>query len=47
MSVIKEGTVQLEMEFGTPIAEVVNVILYIEYENVVTIGKHGDVSLDY
>ena len=47
MSLVREGTIQLEMEFSKPLTEAVNVILHVEYENVVTIGKHGDVSLDY
>lgn len=44
---VREGTVQLELEFGKETSDVLNVVLYIEYENSVKIGKHGDVHIDY
>lgn len=47
LSLIKEGTVDLEMEFGKVNSDVINVVLFIEYENTVMIGKDGDVTIDY
>ena len=43
----KEGDVQLELEFGTATPEVLNVVLYIEYENTIGIDKNGTVHTDY
>jgi len=44
---VREGSVQLEIDFRTGTTEVINVILYMEYENTISIGKHGDVHIDY
>ena len=46
LGLVKEGTVQLELEFRAVTTDVLNVVLYMEYENCVTIGKHGEVSID-
>lgn len=43
----REGDVQLEIEFGTSTPEVLNVILYMEFENTITIDKNGDVKTDF
>ena len=47
LSLNHEGSIQLEMEFSIATSEVINVILYIEYENIITIGKQGEVTINY
>lgn len=47
MGLFREGSVQIEIEFSKATSEVLTVILFIEYENTITIGKHGDVVVDY
>lgn len=47
LALVKEGTVQLEMEFGSVTSEVINVVLFIQYENTITIGRNGKVSIDF
>lgn len=44
---VHEGNIQLEMRFGVATPEVLNTIVYCEYENTLSIDKHGGVSLDY
>lgn len=44
---LREGSVQLELEFSQGTPEVLNVILYLEYENTMSIGKNNDVKIDY
>jgi hypothetical protein len=44
---IRDGNVQLEMSFASPTANVLNAVIYLEYENTLSIDKHGAVSLDY
>ena len=43
---VHEGNVQLEMRFDTSTKEVLNAILWCEYENTISIDKHGGVTLD-
>lgn len=47
LSLVKEGNAQLEMEFGKMNTDIINVVLFIQYENTITIGKDGDVKIDY
>lgn len=47
LSLMTEGTVHLDMVFGKVREKVVNVVLYVEYENTVLLGKHGHVSIDF
>jgi hypothetical protein len=43
---VHEGNVQLEMRFATSTAEVLNGIMWCEYENTTSIDKHGVVMQD-
>lgn len=47
LGLIKEGNIQLELEFAKPTENVLNAVLYMEFENNVTIGKNFDVNVDY
>lgn len=47
LSLVKEGNVDLEMVFGKVNSDVINVVLFIEYENTVMIDKDGDVKIDF
>lgn len=47
LGLLKEGTVQLELEFAKVNDSVLNVVLYVEYENTVAIAKHGEISIDF
>ena len=38
---IREGIVQLDMGFAVPIPELLTAIVYREYEDCITINKHG------
>ena len=46
---VKEGTLSLHMEFETPIAQPggIEVLLYMEYDNLLTIDKNRVPSTDY
>jgi hypothetical protein len=44
---VHEGNIQLEMRFDVATPEVLNAIVYCEYENTLSIDKHGSVTLDY
>lgn len=47
LTLIKEGNIHIEMEFGTVNTYVINVVLFIQYENTITLDKDGKVTLDY
>lgn len=47
LSLVKEGSAQLEMVFGKITSTVINVVLFIQYENTIMIGKHGEIKIDY
>lgn len=43
---VRDGIVQLEMGFAVPTPEVLNAIVYMEYEDTLSIDKNGIASLD-
>jgi len=47
LSLVKEGVVNVEMEFAKVNTDVLNAVLFIQYENTVTIDKDGGVKIDF
>lgn len=43
---VKDGIVQLEMGFAEPTPEVLNAVVYLDYEDTISIDKHGIPSID-
>ena len=43
----REGSVRVDMKFGTPLPNTINVIAYAEFENVIEIDRNRNVIFDY
>jgi len=46
-NLIRHGSVLVELKFGSPLTESVNMILYAEFDNVIEIDKRRNVSIDF
>ena len=44
---VKQGNLQLELQFKTPLPETINVIVYAEFDNVIEVDKARNVIFDY
>ena len=44
---IREGPVSINLEFGTPLAAAIEVIVYAEFDNLLTIDRHRNPTVDY
>jgi hypothetical protein len=46
-NLIKEGNVRVDMKFGVPLPNTINVIVYAEFENIIEIDRSRNVIFDY
>ena len=46
MNLVKQGTVGVELKFGTSLANTVTVVAYAEIENVVDIDRNRNIIFD-
>lgn len=46
-SIIKSGTLRLEVRFADALTETISAIVYSEFDNLIEIGENRTVSLDY
>ena len=44
---IKSGNVKLEIHFAEPLAATVNVIVYVEFDNIIEIDRHRQILFDF
>lgn len=43
----RSGSMRLEINFATPLAAAIVLVVYSEFDNILTITKDRDVALDY
>jgi hypothetical protein len=43
----RDGSVRIDMKFGTALAQTINVIVYAEFENVIEIDRNRAIIFDY
>ena len=46
-NLIREGSVRVDLTFGTPTAHTLNLISYAEFENIIEVDRNRNVILDY
>ncbi len=47
MQLIQQGVVSLNLKFGGALANVITVVTYAEFENLIEVDKHRQVIFDY
>jgi len=43
----REGSVRIDMKFGTVLADTINAIIYAEFENILEIDRNRNILFDY
>lgn len=46
-NLIKQGNLRLELHFAKPLTDTVNVIVYVEFDNIIEVGRCRNVIFDY